>query len=801
MPDQEGAEDWTPVTAAGAPLVSAREIEVFDRSPVGVVISGPDRRIRYANAEAMRLLGVDGYAGQSLDDAFQDRDAKQLLREQLQLRREGLIGSYRVTLNRLSDGRPVHVDITGVPLTGPDGRFIGALGYFRSLDTETLVGAIHRLNSELEDGRKLLLEVAKLLAQTFHGDMVLVTQYSDNLHHANAFFVFRPGQERRQIEWRKRWLALDDAQQEYTRKAETRAISGLREYLEAGVWQTVVGDPLVRAILEEGQVSSLSRIIRRRGAIIGTVSVLSRRPDAFSKRDCLLIDELPIDATIVHVLDFTRQQQDAKRFHLLRELTRSTTVKQACETLARRLVEIFGWSHVSIFRVDYSEGQIHLLAQHSPPRDAILLPDGYQQPITEGILGHLVAERKLLNVGDVSNNPRYIRSVLAPDVSSELCCPISFERDDTVRWIINVEDCNEQAFSDNECEWLSEVAAEVGALMERISDLHFLTGCFRSASDPIVVTGPNYEIRKANPAAAHLLGFKDARDLQGPIAGLFESEDAAKRACSTGDGDAGEFLLRRKDQGEPSIPVHISRQKLPEHLGGTIFVLKDLRHLRRAVELELLGEVTYEVAAQTRTPLAFATAALERLRSRLDSGSAADLDKALRQLGRVKQGYARLALFNRETQPTPAEFTSVDLVAEVRAVVADLPDAEQSLVRVAAEGQSPIVRGDHYQIGFVLETLLAALIRYAPEEEPVRGLVETRNGHASVTLSGYLPEPKDADPATARLGSTVRADVRLARPLIDRFMAAHGGAMFERPGTDGRVQFVLEFPASEVRQP
>jgi PAS domain-containing protein len=794
MPNESSVEAAARLASSGIRL-SAHELEIFDRSPIGVVIADAQRRILYANPEAMRLFDVASYVGRTLDDTFTQTAAHDLLERQFGQRLEGVIGSYRAPLRRLSDSRVVHADITGVPLKDDGGKVIGSVGYIRSIDDELLIDSIHRLNGELENGHKLLLEVAKILAQAFGADMVLVTRYSETLRHANPFFVYSPGKARRAVEWRKRWIALDSAQQEDIAQARTRIISGLRAYIDCGVWRSAAGDPFVSSILQDGLEAVLSRPIRRRGAVIGAVSLLAKRADTFNEQHRRLIDELPVDATLEHVLGFSAQQQERERFKLLRELTRSVTVKQAADVLTRRLTEIFGWSHVSLFRVDYAESRLHLLAQHGPGSAPILLPDDYQQPIDSGLLGHVVRDRQLVNVGNVQAEADYVASVIGIGVCSELCCPINFERDDTVRWIINVEDRTEDAFSDNECTWLQDIAHEVGALMERLSTLHFLNECFRSTSDPIIVAGPNLDIRKANPAAAALLGFADPKEVQGQVSSLFCSSGDYERICAAGAAYETDVLVRRNDPAEPAIPVHISRQDLPENVGGVVFVLKDLRHIRRHVELSLLEDVAYEVASETRAPLASASALLESLLPRLQGRQAETVDKALRHLRRVNHGYTRLTLFNREVQPSAAEFCRIDLAAEARAVIADLPLGEAESVRLHPDGRA-IVRGDPFQIAFVLESLIAVLVRYAPEREPVEVRTGRSAGCVHIDISGYLPSPQDVDPATARLASRLRADVRLARPLIVRFMQGHGGRFTEH-AENGRTAFRVQFPAAD----
>ena len=54
------------------PRVESLRREVFDRSPLGIVESDLDRRVRYANQAALAMIGATEYQGLSLDQVFSD---------------------------------------------------------------------------------------------------------------------------------------------------------------------------------------------------------------------------------------------------------------------------------------------------------------------------------------------------------------------------------------------------------------------------------------------------------------------------------------------------------------------------------------------------------------------------------------------------------------------------------------------------------------------------------------------------------------------------------------------------------
>ena len=90
-----------------------------------------------------------------------------------------------------------------------------------------------------------------------------------------------------------------------------------------------------------------------------------------------------------------------ERLDLLKALNGCATVRDACETLAHKLVRNFGWHHVSILRVDRTAGSVNLLAQDWVEQNWIRLDDDYAQPIGVGILGRVVKTGATQNGADV----------------------------------------------------------------------------------------------------------------------------------------------------------------------------------------------------------------------------------------------------------------------------------------------------------------------------------------------------------------------------------------------------------------
>jgi hypothetical protein len=107
-----------------------------------------------------------------------------------------------------------------------------------------------------------------------------------------------------------------------------------------------------------------------------------------------------------------------------------------------------------------------------------------------------------------------------------------------------------------------------------------------------------------------------------------------------------------------------------------------------------------------------------------------------------------------------------------------------------------VIHGDHFQIGFVFETFLIALLRYAPEEEPVTASVSVTGNDVEVRLRGYLDAGMPAQQLDAAWVPS-DADMIIAKPLIDEFVANHHGSWLGSLGSDRRAEVKLRFPLAD----
>jgi PAS domain S-box-containing protein len=773
--------------------------EVLEESSLAIVEVDMERCIRYANPAAIRMLGAPAnYFGLSLDTVFVDDKSKKVLDREIERRRAGFIGNYGLTARRLSDQREIPLEITGLPITDERGDVVIALGLFRSLEQQELAEALRKLNRPEQDQEELLSELEATLKRTIHFDRMSISRMSSDLDHIKRFYpTARDGAEPQF----KRWWALTDAMKQWYASPGSNVIPDLDKFFEDPVWAPFRDDPAVQELFSAGIKSVLRRDVQGGGRTVLSISLMSRELDGFSKEQQVLFLSAPVGAILLHAYEHAEKLALTQRLNLLKTLNRCTRVDKACSTLADRLIKIFDWSHVSIFRVDRSTRTLRLLAQRSQKTDPIRLPKRYEQSLEKGILGRVVASGEPQNVGNVLDDPDYIRSVRSSHVMSELCVPVRLEGEKEVRWIINVEATQESAFASDELAALQEVAEEVGGLMQRITDLFFLTQCFDHASEAIFVTNAQLKLRRVNSAAANLLGYKSPSRLKGNICKYLDDPSGGARLSAPVEGDLGEFILKRartpgcnSTNAQSTVPVFISRRDFPEGLSGSIFIARDTSALRKTVQAGILEKAAYSVAVETCTPLSAAISELESI-ARQSSGHEASLHRVLRQLGRVRHGYLRLAMFNPDARPATSTFAPLNMQSELEALARHLADSGRVRVEPAMPGPIPVIQGDHFQIGFVLETLLVAMLRYAPEEEPVIAAVSVAERNVKIQLRGYLDAGMPAQQLDA-VWMPSDADMAIAKPLIDEFVANHDGSWLGSVGKNRRAEINLQFPRS-----
>jgi putative methionine-R-sulfoxide reductase with GAF domain/nitrogen-specific signal transduction histidine kinase len=531
---------------------------------------------------------------------------------------------------------------------------------------------------------------------------------------------------------------------------------------------------------------------------------MSRTLRAYSDNDKEVFENLPLPEAVLRALSNEAHRIDTKKLDLLKKMNRCDSAESACRLLAERLIDMFDWSHVAIYRLDYGAGMVRLVHGEHKHHDRTRtrhrrgFEGPYAQHITAGILGQVVRSGKARNIPNVDSEPAYLPGPNRDPVVSELACPIRFDPDNRVRFIINLNDDRLNAFSREDVRMLEELADEVAGTMQRISHLAFLTECFDQATDPIIATDAQLRIRKVNPAAAALLGHRTPdKAMNTCIADYFETPAVLDHLLLPNPqvGTLGELRLKPQGQDENlRQSVFVTCNDFPQSLGGFVFLARDLREMRRKVRIELLENAAYELAIETRTPLTLAMAQIERFRGSLKPADQSEVDQILKLLGRVKNTYTRLAMFNADAREKEDAFIPLSLSSELRATLTALPNEQEAKIERTIEDAPLEVLGDHNQLGTVFGVLLSVLLRSAPESEKVEVGLAAEGPNAVARFGGRLAPPENR---RARRDPTAEAyrDLRMANPLLRSIMKAHGGSIaFREESASGYGNFEIRLP-------
>ena len=770
---------------------------IFDRALLGIVQLDPDGMVAYANGAAARIFGVSSFDGVRFRDLLADAESRERLDEQLGLRRRGESAVYRLKVQRASDTKVVAVEVAGMPWFDGAGKIAGAFGIFRSLEISDLADQIHELNGSIREPKTLLRAAARAVRSLLPFDVMMVTRYEGNAQFANPFFTYRDEGEQGEIQSRRRWIALSEEQIRWTLTTEPKVIEDLEEFFSRPEWKSLKNDVTAKALLQDGIRSAVWILVRREGRLVGSLSLMSRQLRAYDASHARLLAELPLDRTVLVALHMQIEQEHDFRFGLLKDLLSCPNVKEVADLLARRLVKHYEWSHVGLFRVDYVAEQIKLQAQHHNPKSGRVL-ENFQQPFGRGVFRRVVESKKEVLEQDISalSEEDYVPGPLHARSGSEFCIPIFFEDEQRVRWLLNIEDAQEYAFAESDRKALLAIAQEVGRLLQRFSEIYFLKACFDATSDAIVVTDNHDQVKRANRAAARLLGVESERAVKGSFADIIERENADSPDVLSAETLGAPWECRIKTAHGQSIPVLLSGQPLPEQLGGKVFLAKDLRDIRRLEELEFLGAATYELDAQTQTPLGLAIAWLAKLEAALPKKHRDVVKDTLRELHTVRGAYDRLALYKKDVRTAPLVKVSLNLQRELEAVISRFPPPIQALVKLEPIGKGPFeVKGDTFLMSFVFETLLSYLTRFATVSRPIYARLHRRPRRLEVEFDGAIPtqaEPGDAEVARFPF------EMWLAHDAVTSFLRKQGGRLNVDQDSKGSLLFRLNFNSARA---
>ncbi|MBI4552863.1 MAG: GAF domain-containing protein [Candidatus Latescibacteria bacterium] len=182
--------------------------------------------------------------------------------------------------------------------------------------------------------------------------------------------------------------------------------------------------PYIRGVRSEIAVP-----LRQGGRAIGILDVESRAVGAFDEHDRQILELLASQISIALEKSrlFNIERKKSEYLALVNDVGRRAvgvlTVPELCEQATRLIHERFAYSSVGLFLVDPIRPI--LLLQCAAGAYENLTPPGYEQPIDQGILGHVAQTGQPFLTNAVQHDPYYYQPFQEMGATqAELCVPL-----------------------------------------------------------------------------------------------------------------------------------------------------------------------------------------------------------------------------------------------------------------------------------------------------------------------------------------------------------------------------------------
>jgi PAS domain S-box-containing protein len=746
-------------------------LRVFERSPLGILQANLSGEITYANEMLLEIMGIEEWKGKTIKDIIGPGDALSQVEEGLERRKRGLSDEYQVDIIR-PDKQMVPVMISAGPVTDLNRKPTGTMAIVRSMKQEQIVASIYKHIGEERNWKILLEKVAEEIQKMVSYDLAFVARYSGDGVHSRVLIQYPQTDE---LQWSRRWWELSEATRHFVNQKRP-VFDNLDEFLSKEEWKDLREDTEFKRLLETGVRSFLFLPVLKGGKVAASITLFSNAENAFDSKDEKVLDEMPLDSAVHMALFYQDEEELMFRLGLISELS---SVSNNIDTVARVMVAKIGkhyeWDNVSLFRVDETSKEV-VLEQEFASRESFKLGPNFTQKIGKGLLGQVMETGEMTCVPDMDSGEFKDVCIRALKESrSELCLPINISGH--VRWLLNIEDSHQNAFSEENKTALEEIGRKLEGLMTRARTQHFLTALLENASDGILTTDGKGMVAKANPAWADMLGYSH-EELEGrDVLDFFSSKEEGNNLLE-GPLPNQKILLRHAD-GD-TVEVLLSISELPKALAGKILIAKDLALAKRMEELEYLGKMYYEIATQTKTPLSLIFTWLDGLKEqRRDDGDT--IDKIIRQLKRVDLTFDRLAFYGEEEEEPPKKFL-LDIKEVVDKVLSDIPEKDREQIVDEFIEPLPLLRGEIYQLYFCFQSILSYLLRFLPENKRIKWKTWTENDRLVSEVSGYFPPQPEEKPddleRTYRISKTL-LEMATGKAVVERFIKEHEGELFD----------------------
>lgn len=202
---------------------------------------------------------------------------------------------------------------------------------------------------------------------------------------------------------------------------------------------------------------------------LGTISVQSKQPNAFSQGEADLLRTLGVNASIAienaRLLESTQQalRETNALYHISRGLL-ALDAKELLNDAVDLLEKNFEFNLVQVYLIDPSTGDFVLKASSSHTGKKLKEED-YRLKAGAGIIGHVAETREPFFTNDVNNVIFHIKNPMKLDTKSELAVPIM--AGDQLLGVLDVQQTQTTNFTPRDLQLVGIVADQLAASLQK----------------------------------------------------------------------------------------------------------------------------------------------------------------------------------------------------------------------------------------------------------------------------------------------------------------------------------------------
>jgi len=237
--------------------------------------------------------------------------------------------------------------------------------------------------------------------------------------------------------------------------------------------EDVSTDPLfLQTDVKPAYRSLLVAPVQSSGKQLGTISVESEKPHAFSVHEAELLNALGNQAAIAieNTRLFESTQQSLKEMNALYKLSQglaaSLVTDQLIQDVLIMLQQNFGYYYVQIFLLDPVSDDL-IFKRGSDEIGTKLFEQGFRLPRGKGIIGCVAETGTSFFTNNVNDVVFFHRNPLLPDTQSELAVPIKVEG--RVVGVLDIQQTPPHRLTDGDLQLITAVADQLAVALQKAS--------------------------------------------------------------------------------------------------------------------------------------------------------------------------------------------------------------------------------------------------------------------------------------------------------------------------------------------